>query len=156
MLLMGLWSLEFTIYAISSVIFTDFLKITSMWSQIALTVITVLGTMLFGLLFGLATVKLKSDQTISGFAINILALGVVSVVVLYITSRHQGGGTTIDSILKRRELAWSSEVGSFKNIISLKTFLVIIIAFGSWFALRKTRWGLRFRSVGENPQASLM
>ncbi|MCU9933093.1 hypothetical protein NWQ33_04215 [Mycoplasmopsis cynos] len=44
-----------------------------MWSQIALTVITVLGTMLFGLLFGLATVKLKSDQTISGFAINILA-----------------------------------------------------------------------------------
>lgn len=143
-----------TIYAISSVIFTDFLKITSMWSQIALTVITVLGTMLFGLLFGLATVKLKSDQTISGFAINILALGVVSVVVLYITSRHQGGGTTIDSILKRRELAWSSEVGSFKNIISLKTFLVIIIAFGSWFALRKTRWGLRFRSVGENPQAA--
>ncbi|EIE39637.1 sugar abc transporter permease protein [Mycoplasmopsis canis UF31] len=141
------------IYSVFSVIFTDFLNITSMWSQIPLTILAGLVTLLFGMLFGLATVKFKSDQTISGFAINILAAGIAAMVILFLTTRVQKAGSVI-VLGGREELALSSSIGTYKNIVSLKLVIVVIVALGSWFALRKTRWGLRFRSVGENPQAA--
>lgn len=141
------------VYSIFSVIFTDSLNITSAWSQIPLTLLAGLVTVLFGLLFGLAAVKFKSDQTISGFAINVLATGIAAMVVLYLTTRTQKAGSVI-VFRGREELALSPAIGTYRNIVSFKLAVVIIVAIASWFALRKTRWGLRFRSVGENPQAA--
>ena len=37
---------------------------------------------------------------------------------------------------------------------SLPAFIAIVIAFIAWYVLFKTRFGLRLRSVGENPQAA--
>ncbi|WP_117275615.1 ABC transporter permease [Mycoplasmopsis edwardii] len=140
-------------YSIFSVIFTDTFEITNIWTQIPLTLLAAVSTLLFGLLFGLATIKFKSDQTISGFAINILATGIAAIVVLFLTTRIQKVGTIIE-LRNRPELAMSSATGTWENLVSLKLVIVIVVAAVSWFALRKTRWGLRFRSVGENPQAA--
>nr|WP_307907526.1 hypothetical protein [Mycoplasmopsis bovis] len=52
-----------------------------------------------------------------------------------------------------RELALSTNYNEFGNILSFKLFLLISVVVISWFALNKTKWGLRFKAVGENPQA---
>ncbi|VEU70150.1 ABC transporter permease [Mycoplasmopsis glycophila] len=128
-------------------LFPDF---SSSWHQIWLTILAGGLTSLFALLFGFATIKLKSEQTISGFAINVLSIGIVSVLVLILLKVQESGIALSFNI---KELALGTET-SWKNIISFKFFATVIIIFASWFALRKTRWGLRFRSIGENPQAA--
>ncbi|MHA0273010.1 ABC transporter permease [Mycoplasma sp. 48589B] len=120
--------------------------------QIPLTIISVLMTMLFSLLFGFATIKLKADQTISGFAINVFAAGIASILILVLTTL-QGGGVFVQ-LRGRNELAYEPSLTNYGNILSFKTFISIIVIAISWFALRKTRWGLRFRAIGENPQAA--
>ncbi|WP_426461366.1 ABC transporter permease [Mycoplasma hafezii] len=121
------------------------------WNQIWLTIVAALLTAVFALLFGFATIKLKSDQTISGFAINILSGGITAVLILVFLKVTDSGINL--SFPGRQELALAPET-SWKNLISFKLVITIIIVIASWFALRKTRWGLRFRAIGENPQAA--
>ncbi|MEA4162358.1 MULTISPECIES: ABC transporter permease [unclassified Mycoplasma] len=142
-------------YVMFSVILTDFIfhkEQTSMLWQIPLTLLSVGASALFALLFGLATIKLKSDQTISGFAMGLLATGIACILMLFILDIQKEGQTA--TYYGRSELALSSSLGEYQNIVSFKTFATLIIAFASWFALRKTKWGLRFRAIGENPQAA--
>ncbi|MCU9937389.1 ABC transporter permease [Mycoplasmopsis felis] len=140
-------------YAFYSALFTTFWGITNMWSGIALMLLSSITTVALSLLFGFATIKLKADQTISGFAINILAGGIAALLVTIITLRIQNSGSYI-TFNGRPEIALSPDENKFANLVSLKVFITIIIALASWFALRKTKWGLRFRSIGENPQAA--
>ncbi|WP_324672575.1 ABC transporter permease [Mycoplasma sp. 888] len=142
-------------YALFSAIITDLIfdqTETSMFWQIPITLLSVGASALFSLLFGLATIKLKSNQTISGFAIGLLSTGIAALLVLFLLE-IQNSGQSI-TFWDRRELALSSSVGSYQNIVSFKTFITIVVVFASWFALRKTKWGLRFRAIGENPQAA--
>ncbi|WP_262337549.1 ABC transporter permease [Mycoplasma nasistruthionis] len=142
-------------YCLASVIVTDFVlgkKGGSALWQIPLAIFATLTTGVFALLFGLGTIKLKSDQTITGFATGILATGIASILILILLG-IQGQGTEI-TLRGRAELAWSEDTANLKNIVSFKTFATLGVVFAAWFALRKTKWGLRFRSVGENPQAS--
>ncbi|QNM93533.1 ABC transporter permease [Mycoplasma sp. Pen4] len=124
--------------------------------QIPVTLISIGATILFTLLFGFTTIKLKSDQTISGFAINILALGIASILILVITTNKNlfpMQDATV-SIKGRNELAYDTSIGTYGNILSFKSIVTIVVVAISWFTLNKTRWGLRFRAIGENPQAA--
>ncbi|MBU4690615.1 ABC transporter permease [Mycoplasma sp. ES3157-GEN-MYC] len=122
------------------------------WWQILGTIFAALCASLFALLHGFATIKLKSEHTISGFAINLLAFG-ISIILLEI---HGHGNKK--PILNIAELQYSVEL--VKNstlsleIISWKLVITVIIIAVAAFALYKTKWGLRFRSIGENPQAA--
>ncbi|QZE12287.1 ABC transporter permease [Mycoplasma sp. Ms02] len=141
-------------YTIISVIGTNIIndkQPISMWHQIYTIPLAGLITGIFGLVFGFATIKLKSDQSISGFAINILALGIGAVTLLSLRL-FQNEGTAVTNY-SSPELAWEQSTISLKNIVSYKTVLLIIVAAVSFFSLWKTKWGLRFRAVGENPQA---
>ncbi|QGZ97631.1 ABC transporter permease [Mycoplasma sp. NEAQ87857] len=124
----------------------------SAWYQIIATLFSAILTSLFAVLFGFATIKLKSEQTISGFAMNILAVGIAALLIIVLT-KLQGQGSQIASRYKT-ELALSGAPADWRNIISFKLFIAIIVSVSAWFALRKTKWGLRFRSIGENPQAA--
>ncbi|RIV16641.1 ABC transporter permease [Mycoplasmopsis gallopavonis] len=123
----------------------------SEWNQIWITLFAGGLTSLFALLFGFATIKLKSEQTISGFAINLLSAGVAALLILVLL-KFQNAGTVL-TFNGRSELALGPST-SWKNIISFKLLVTIIITVASWYALRKTKWGLRFRAIGENPQAA--
>ncbi|MFV8467591.1 ABC transporter permease [Mycoplasma sp. 46852] len=143
-----------TMYLLSSYIVTNIIlheQGGSIWLQIPLTIIAVLLTALFSLLFGFSTIKLKSDQTISGFAINILATGIATLMMFVLVSLQKSFSF---ELYGRNELALSGSPMKFGNILSFKTIATILIVFFSWFTIRKTRWGLRFRSIGENPQAA--
>lgn len=112
---------------------------------------------LFSLLHAVATVNFRADHIISGTVLNLIApaLAVFLVKVLY-----NGRGQT-DSIkhafgyVDIPLLSHIPIVGSlfFKNT-SAPAYVAILLAVIAWFVLTKTRFGLRLRSVGENPQAA--
>ncbi|ADE19376.1 ABC transporter permease [Mycoplasma crocodyli] len=118
------------------------------WFQIPLFFFSMVGGMMFSWLHGLATIKLKSDHTISGVAINALAGGLALTMVFIVSTQEK-----IDYAIN--ELALSqNRVTNLWSIVSLKIFLVPIIAIAAILALKYTRWGLRLKAIGENPQAA--
>lgn len=138
-----------TTYAILAKAFAEGLGTTSGFLQIPLFFISAVIGMVFSWLHGFATIKLKSDHVISGVAINSLAVGVALTLIVATT----GGLSHINFSIQ--ELALNQDkISSFGNILSLKIFLVIAIAIVAFFALQKTKWGLRFKAIGENPHAA--
>lgn len=111
---------------------------------------------LFSIIHAIATITFRADHIISGTVINLMApaLGVFLIKAWY------GKGQT-DNIVYN--LGYYSFPGLekipvigqifFKNTF-LPAYLAILIAVVAWFVLFKTRFGLRLRSVGENPQAA--
>lgn len=100
------------------------------------------------MLHGFISIKLKGNQIISGIALNILAPA-FTLIVLYLF----GEANSMPYNVGRLELGNSAnnEVISF---FSLKMFVTILAIIISFVLLSFTKWGLRFKSVGENPQAA--
>lgn len=104
---------------------------------------------IMGLFLAWMSVGLKMDQIIGGTVINGLAVG--------ITSFFYQTGLTTQGKLPSISLGFLADlplVGPvlFKN--APITYLAIILVFVMHFALFRTVWGLRTRSVGEHPSAA--
>ncbi|WP_020591868.1 ABC transporter permease [Kiloniella laminariae] len=116
------------------------------------------------LLHGFACITHKGNQVVSGLAINILASGLT--VTFGIAWFHQGGQTpnlsgdarfspiTFPGAEMIREIPFFgpiyTELLSGHNLLVYVAFLAVPL---TWWVLYKTRFGLRLRAVGENPQA---
>jgi len=104
-----------------------------------------LGAMLAGLfiaaIYATSCIKFKANQVVSGAAINILMLGIPGFLsgALFLSS-----GST-PQIPKDHLLPQSP----FVIAIAILTLVAVI-----WYVLYKTPFGLRLRSVGENPEAA--
>ncbi|BAW18316.1 sugar ABC transporter permease [Mycoplasmopsis bovigenitalium] len=120
------------------------------WWQIPATLFAVGCASLFSLLHGFATIKLKSEHTISGFAINLLAFGIAIILLDFFGNGNRKPTMGITELKYVVEVAGSQKI----EIISWKIVITLAIIAFSAFALYKTKWGLRFRSIGENPQAA--
>lgn len=109
---------------------------------------------------GLACVSHQGDQVVSGVAINIIAAGMTAVWGIALFS--QGGQTPALATEVRVQplgswLGWVSAdtsagllAGLFNhNILVYATFALVPLC---WWVLYRTRFGLRLRAVGENPQ----
>ena len=120
----------------------------SPWLNIVLYGFAAIGGILFSMLHGFISIKLKGNQIISGIALNILAPA-FTLIVLYLF----GEANSMPYNVGRLELGNSAnnEVISF---FSLKMFVTILAIIISFVLLSFTKWGLRFKSVGENPQAA--
>ncbi len=112
---------------------------------------------------GLACVSYRGDQVVSGVAINIIAVGLT--VVLGIAWFAQGGQTPPVATQVRIQalfpdagtaLAFIPSVGrvlgeGFLTHSALVYFSYALVP-AVWWLLFRTRFGLRLRAVGENPQ----
>jgi general nucleoside transport system permease protein len=102
-----------------------------------------------GLLLALMAVTWKMDQIIAGVIINIMAAG--------LTSFLYKQGYQIPSRFPKIDIPGISSLPVVGPIINLHrpiTYFGVFIIFVIWFALYKTSWGLRSRSVGEHPSSS--
>jgi ABC-type uncharacterized transport system permease subunit len=112
---------------------------------------------------GLACVSHKGDQVVSGVAINIIAAGMT--VVLGISWFAQGGQTPpvssevrIKALFPALEDALNSVpfigriIGEGLLSHNAMVYLALALVPASWWLLFRTRFGLRLRAVGENPQ----
>jgi len=116
------------------------------------------------LLHGFACITHRGNQVVSGLAINILASGLT--VTLGIAWFHQGGQTPLltgDARFASIDLpgaiavvdvpvlgAIYSQLISGHNALVYLAFITVPV---TWWIVYQTRFGLRLRAVGENPQA---
>lgn len=136
---------------IGGVIYSYFSKyLHDQYDQIALLLLAGVAGGAFALLHGFATIKLKADHVISGVAINLLA----PAIALFLM-KLQGDSNKIQVMLRDLSLFDLKEGGgSYKSLVSLSLFITVALFIVAWFALNRTKWGLRLRSVGENPNAA--
>ncbi|HUW01279.1 MAG TPA: ABC transporter permease [Acidimicrobiales bacterium] len=137
----------FTIYATMG----DANQTSWLWISIGCAVLT--GG-LIAALHAVVSVSFRVDQIISGVVINLLAIGVTGFLrsELIVPSGSTSGVPTSNIALPL--LSSLPVVGDqvFTNKpIFFSMFVVVTL---SWFILWRTRFGLRIRSVGENPHAA--
>src|SRR5450432_410542 len=119
-------------------------------------VLSIAAALLFGavlaLLHAILSIRYKVDQIISGTVINIFAAGVTS--FLFLGSQSMGRIPAIINNPFSQDAGVPYFIGQVIFNKGLITYLAFILVFLVGFALFKTTWGLRTRSVGENPRAA--
>ena len=119
---------------------------------------------IFSLLLAFAAINLRADQTIGGTALNLMAPALVLFFIRIIANQNTLQMATGDSaswfMLKKSHFGYgrSEEMGflgdTFLNKVYLATYICILIYVVLSIILYKTRFGLRLRACGENPQAA--
>ena len=130
---------------------------------LAMLVAAALGA-LFSLLLAFAAINLRADQTIGGTALNLMAPALVLFLVRILANQNTLQMYTGDSaswfMVKKSMFGYgrTDPIGfmadTFLNKVYFATYICIIIFVILSVILYKTRFGLRLRSCGENPQAS--
>ena len=134
-----------------------------MW--VALGISAVAGAV-FSLLLAFASINLKADQTIGGTALNMLAPALVLFLINIIINQNTLGMFTGDAsswfMLMKSDFGLGDvpvgELNLFQSVFMHKiyptTFICIILFIILSVILYKTKFGLRLRACGENPQAA--
>jgi len=105
---------------------------------------------------GIASIRYQADQVVSGTAINLLAIGVPAVVAnaLYNSTTVTPNIKLILPIIKIPIISSIPYLDVLLGKYSVLVFFAFAMVPISWFVLYKTSFGLRLRSVGENPEAA--
>ncbi len=130
---------------------------------LAMLVAGIMGAV-FSLLLSFASINLRADQTIGGTALNMMAPALVLFFVRIIANQNTLQMATGDSaswfmikkstlgIDKNTDLGFFGE--TFLNKTYIATYICIILFVVLSVILYKTKFGLRLRACGENPQAA--
>lgn len=103
------------------------------------------------LLHAFASITLRANQVVSGLALAMLGVGLSGLL-----GKPYIGVTTTAKMTAIR-VPWLSDLPWIGRILFVKDpFFSLAVAIGVllWFLLAHTRWGVRVRSVGENPAAA--
>ncbi len=131
--------------------------------EILAMVVAALFGAIFSLLLSFASVNLKADQTIGGTALNLMAPALVLFLIRIIANQNtlQMNGDAASWFMLKNSLFGMkrTEKGNFLwetfvNKSYIATYVCILLFILLSILLYKTRFGLRLRSCGENPQAS--
>ncbi len=130
---------------------------------LAMAAAAVMGA-IFSLLLSFASVNLRADQTIGGTALNMLAPAIVLFFVRIIANQNTMTMSSGDSaswfMIKKTTLGYdrTADLGflgnTFLDKVYLATYICILLFIILSIILYKTRFGLRLRACGENPQAA--
>src|SRR5436190_9798260 len=125
------------------------------------------GSWVLGLIIGMASgvalalihavfaITLRADQIVSGFSMNLLALGITG----YFYVSHYGEQGTPDNLPRTPDvhLPGIENIPFFGDIfgqLNILIWLGLLTVLLLWILLFRTPVGLRIRSVGENPLAA--
>ena len=118
----------------------------------------------FSVLLAFAAINLKADQTIGGTALNLLAPALVLFFIRIIANQNTmnmyEGDAASWFMLKKAMFGYGRKedmnfLGStFVDKVYVATYICILVFVVMSIILYKTRFGLRLRSCGENPQAA--
>ena len=132
--------------------------------QLLTMLVAALMGALFSLLLSFASINLKANQTIGGTALNLMAPALVLFLIRILANQNTLQMATGDAaswfmlkkstfgIPKKQDIGFLGE--TFLNKVYLATYICIIIFVVLSVILYKTRFGLRLRACGENPQAA--
>ena len=130
---------------------------------LAMLVSAIMGA-IFSLLLSFASINLKADQTIGGTALNLMAPALVLFLVRILANQNTlqmtTGGAASWFMIKKSTFGIDKSVDlgflgeTFLNKVYLATYICILLFIVLSIILYKTRFGLRLRACGENPQAA--
>ena len=130
---------------------------------LAMLVAAAMGA-IFSLLLSFASINLRADQTIGGTALNLLAPALVLFFIRMIANQNTLQMATGDAaswfMIKKATLGFdkNADLGFFGNTflhkVYLSTYICILLFLILSILLYKTKFGLRLRACGENPQAA--
>lgn len=112
---------------------------------------------LIALLFAVAAVTFKADQTVAGIALNFIGPGLA----LFLSRVVFQGATdtpplSLEAKIPRPLNGMFPENSFFDNVLNqyATVYIAFILVFVVWFLLYRTRFGLRIRACGEHPRAA--
>ena len=130
---------------------------------LAMLVAALMGAV-FSLLLAFAAINLRADQTIGGTALNMLAPALVLFLVRLISKQNQllllKGDSASWFMIKKTMLGFdrTAELNFFQetflNKVYLSNYICVLVFIILAIILYKTKFGLRLRACGENPQAA--
>ena len=149
-------------------VFVNAARMGNFWTLQGLELLAMLMAAIMGAVFSLllsfASINLKADQTIGGTALNLMAPALVLFFVRILCNQNNIQMVTGDAaswfmlkkstfgIPKNQDIGFLGE--TFLNKVYLATYVCILIYVILAILLYKTRFGLRLRACGENPQAA--
>lgn len=113
------------------------------------------GSLLLAAVFGLFSIRLKADLVVAGIAINLFAAG--ATLVLMDRFFHTKGNFDTTTQLPTVRLNFLRDVPVLGDLFRQQNILVyagLVLIVVAHVVLYRTPFGLRVRSVGENPEAA--
>ncbi|MCP8969059.1 ABC transporter permease [Ectobacillus ponti] len=138
---------------VTSLLLGDSMGAATPWIGI---LVAALASGIFALLHALASITLRADQTVSGVAINFLALGLS----VFAIKKIFGKGQTdfIKYRIDKIDVPGLSDIPFFGKVlfsnVPWTSYIAVVLAFVVWYIIYKTPFGLRLRAVGEHPMAA--
>jgi ABC-type uncharacterized transport system permease subunit len=116
----------------------------------------ILAGVLVGLVLAAFSIKYLVDQVIVGVVLNVLVLGLTN---FFFTQVLAPNAAVLNQPPRfpRINIPLLSEIPVIGPVLFRQTIIIYLMYIAVavvWFALFKTRWGLRLRAVGEHPQAA--
>lgn len=108
---------------------------------------------LFAAIYAFMCIRFGADQTVSGLGMNIIAPGLVA--ILMVTIFGNKGKSAVIPRLPEVELPLISKLPILGELLHGNTilfYLLILLAVFLWIVLFKTPFGIRLRAAGTNPE----
>jgi len=138
--------------------FTDTLELGLPWGPVLGLLFGALCGAVFAGVHAVATISFRVDHIVSGVVINLAAIGVARFLSQMFfdgqSTQSDPGGPHLTEI----DIPGLSSIGggvgrAFQNLSPI-VFVAALMVIPVWYVLNRTRWGLRLRSCGENPEAT--
>lgn len=121
-------------------------------------ILGVLASVLFGALFGwlyaLFCIKWKAQQSVVGVGVNLFASGITAVLLKAIWGKA-GMSDTVAAIpaFTVPGISRIPVIGALFKDQSPYLYMMILIVSGTWILFYRTKYGLRYRAIGDQPHA---
>ncbi len=113
-------------------------------------IISAILSLFLSWIFGLLTIKLKADHVVAGTAINLVTAGIATFITVPLgSSLSQGLYPKLKVIFNPK---WVIGSGLYGESIMIIAIAALIIA-AAIFVMNRTRFGLRMKAIGDNPNA---
>ncbi|SEM48940.1 nucleoside ABC transporter membrane protein [Mesobacillus persicus] len=126
------------------------------WTPWVALLVAALAGALFSGIHAVASITFRADHTVSGVAINLLAVGVTLFLVKLIYDKGQTD--IIQKGFSKIDVPILSDIPFIGPLFFSNTYwtsyFAIAVAIIAWFVVFKTPFGLRLRSTGEHPMAA--
>jgi general nucleoside transport system permease protein len=123
------------------------------WTTWIALVAGMVAGMLMGLIMGWLSITLKADQVISGITLVVFGLGLSNYLYRQIFSTLSTRINGFDAL----PIPLLSKIPVLGDIFfnhDPTVYMTVILVIAVWYLLFRTTFGLRIRSVGENPEAA--
>ena len=117
-----------------------------------------IGGGIYACLHALLCIRFRANQVISGVVVNILAVALTSFCTSSANTVINGtlSNKSILGVSSRFSIPFLSKIpwvgGLFKNMYPFE-IIILVLSIYFWYLMYKTRFGMRLRACGENPQA---